>query len=122
LAVGTVANEALVAAEELAREGIQAEVILAHTVKPIPVALFEDIAARFKSIVTVEEHARIGGFGESLLSFIATHGFLKRIQILGTGDQFLPTVGSQSYARQYFGIDALSVAEAARRSLDRTRC
>jgi transketolase len=122
LAVGTVANEALAAAEELANEGIQAEVILAHTVKPIPVALFEDITARFQSIITVEEHARIGGFGESLLSFIATHGLVKRIQILGTGDQFLPTVGSQSYARQYFGIDALSVAKSARWAVKQRRC
>ena len=118
LAVGTVANEALAAAEELANEGIQGEAILAHTIKPTPVALFEDITARFKSIITVEEHARIGGFGESLLSFIATHGLVKRIQILGTSDQFLPTVGSQSYARQYFGINAAGVAAAARSSVN----
>jgi transketolase len=118
LAVGTVANEALAAAEELANEGIQAEVILVHTVKPTPVALFEDITARFKSIITVEEHSRIGGFGESLLSFIATHGLVKRIKILGTSDQFLPTIGSQSYARKYFGINAAGVAEAARSSVN----
>jgi transketolase len=122
LAVGTIANEALAAAEELANEGIQAEVILAHTIKPTPVALFEDITSRFESIITVEEHARIGGFGESLLCFIATHGLVKRIQILGTGDQFLPTVGSQSYARQYFGIDALSVTKSARWAVEQRRC
>jgi transketolase len=119
VAVGTVANEAVAAAATLSSQGIQAEIILAHTVKPIPIALFEDVTARFDSIVTVEEHARIGGFGESLLSFIATQGLTKRIKILGTGDQFLPTVGSQSYARHYFEIDAGQVAEAARWTINK---
>jgi transketolase len=114
LAVGTIAHEALAAAEQLAQQGIQAEVILAHTIKPVPIQLFEDVTSRFKSIVTVEEHSRIGGFGESIMSYIAANGLIKRIQILGTGDQFLSTVGSQSYARQYFGIDAAGVEKAAR--------
>jgi len=118
LAVGTVANEALAAADALSNEGIEAEVTLVHTVKPIPLALFDDVTARFDSIVTVEEHARIGGFGESLLSYISTSGLLKRIKIVGTGDEFLSTVGSQSYARQYFGIDAAGVAEAARSTVN----
>jgi transketolase len=122
VAVGTVANEALGAAEQLAHLGIQAEIILVHTVKPIPFEIFEDVTSRFRSIVTVEEHARIGGFGESMLSYIASRGLLKRIQVLGTGDQFLPTVGSQSYARRYFGIDAAGVAEAARWAVGSPKC
>jgi len=122
VAVGTVANEALAAAEQLAYQGIQAEIILAHTIKPVPIEIFEDVTSRFESIVTVEEHARIGGFGESMMSYIAARGLVKRIQVLGTGDQFLPTVGSQSYARHYFGIDAAGVAEAVRWAVDRPKC
>jgi len=115
VAVGTVANEASSAAEKLEAQGIEAEVVLAHTVKPAPTALFEDITARFAAIVTVEEHSRIGGFGESLLAFTASRGLQRRIETLGTGDEFMPVVGSQGYARKYFGIDAARVAEAAQR-------
>lgn len=117
VALGTVANEAISAAEELASEGVEAEVVLAHTVKPVPTALFDDLLGRHNSIVTVEEHSRTGGFGESLLSYAAANGAAKRIQALGTGDTFLPVVGSQAYARAYFGINAEHVAEAARRTL-----
>lgn len=115
IAVGTIANEALVAADQLSEQGLEAEVVLAHTVKPVPVALFEDISNRFGAIVTVEEHSRVGGFGESMLGFMANRGIAKRIEVLGTGDEFLPVVGTQAYARKYFGIDAVSVAQAAHR-------
>jgi transketolase len=113
VAAGTVANEALAAADSLAEQGVSAEVVLAHTIKPVPTELFTGITARFDAIVTVEEHARTGGFGEALLSFIAAQGMAKRVQILGTGDEFLPVVGSQAYARKYFGVDAESVQQAA---------
>jgi transketolase len=115
VAVGTVANEALGAAERLAAQGIQAEVVLQHTVKPVPTTFFEDITARFAAIVTVEEHSCVGGFGESMLSFVARAGMQRRIETLGTSDAFMPVVGSQGYAREYFGINAARVAEAAQR-------
>lgn len=115
VAVGTVANEALVAADQLAAQGLEVEVVLAHTIKPVPITLFTDITNRFDAIVTVEEHARVGGFGESLLSFLASQRIVKRIEVLGTGDEFMPVVGTQGYARKYFGIDAVSVAQAAHR-------
>ena len=119
VALGTVASEAISAAERLASEGIRAEVVLAHTVKPVPAALFDALLARHKLIVTVEEHSRIAGFGESLISHAAANGLTNRIEALGTGDAFMPVVGSQSYARAYFGISAAHVAEAARRTLGR---
>lgn len=115
VAVGTVADEALVAAAQLAELGIDAEVVLAHTVKPAPLTLFDDLLARHSAIVTVEEHSRIGGFGEALLSHTATRGIGRRIQVLGADDRFMPTVGSQAFARKFFGIDAAGIVAAAQR-------
>jgi transketolase len=115
LAVGTIANEAIIAANHLEGQGIYAEVVLVHTVKPTPTMLFEDVLARHKAVVSIEEHSSIGGFGESLLSFAASQGSRCKIEVLGTGDSFMPVVGSQDYARRYFGIDCSSVAQAARR-------
>jgi transketolase len=113
LAVGTVAHEAQAAERILNQHGIQAEVVLMHTVKPCPTALFDGLLSRFECFVTVEEHARIGGFGESLLSHLALQGLQKRVICLGTGDLFMPMVGSQAFARSFFRIDAASIASAA---------
>ena len=113
LAVGTVAQEAHAAGRTLKVQGIEAEVVLTHTVKPCPTALFDGLLSRFECFVTVEEHARIGGFGESFLSHIGLQGMQKRVFCLGTGDSFMPVVGSQAFARSYFGIDAASIVTSA---------
>lgn len=117
LAVGTIANEAMTAANQLESQGIHAEVVLMHTVKPTPTMLFEDVLARHKAVISIEEHSRIGGFGESLLSFAASKGFRCKIEVLGTGDSFMHVVGSQDYARRHFEIASKSVSDAAVRAL-----
>ncbi len=113
LAVGTVAQEAQVAGRILNQQGIEAEVVLTHTVKPCPTGLFDSLLNRFKCFVTVEEHARTGGFGESFLSYLALQGLQKRVICLGAGDSFMPVVGSQAFARSHFGIDAASIVSSA---------
>ena len=114
LSVGTVSEEASRATTALLKEGVQAELVLIHTVKPWPEALVRGLLERFQNFVVVEEHARIGGFGEAFLSFAATQGAEKRIVALGTADKFMSVVGSQSFARQYFGIDAQAIVGAAK--------
>jgi transketolase len=109
LAVGTVAQEAQAAGSILKAKGIEAEVVLTHTVKPCPTVLFDGLLSRFDCFVTVEEHARIGGFGESFLCHLALKGLPKRVICLGTGDSFMPVVGSQAFARSHFCIDAASI-------------
>jgi transketolase len=113
LAVGTVANEAVAAGEILRQQGLSAEVVLVHTVKPTPTDLFDDLLNRFSCFVTVEEHARIGGFSEAFLSYVALKGLQKKIASLGADDTFMHVVGSQNYARSHFGIDAASIVRAA---------
>ncbi len=113
LAAGTVAHEAQVAGGILKEQGIEAEVVLTHTVKPCPTVLFDGLLSRFECFVTVEEHARIGGFGESFLSHLALQGLQKRVICLGTSDSFMPVVGSQAFARSHFGIDAASIVASA---------
>jgi transketolase len=114
LAVGTVAQEARAAGKILGDQGFRAEVVLTHTIKPCPTRLFDSLLARFECFVTVEEHARIGGFGESFLSHLALKGLQKRVACLGTSDSFMPFVGSQAFARLHFGIDAASIVASAK--------
>jgi transketolase len=86
-----------------------------HTVKPFSESAIVALLNRFDSLVTVEEHSKVGGFGESVLSLIARSGLQKRVEVLGTSDQFMPVVGSQGYARQYYEIDSDSIVRAALR-------
>ena len=121
MAVGTVASEAIAAAETLAHSGIRATVVLVHSVKPLPLNTFEEVSSRFSTILTVEEHSRIGGFGESFVAFLGSQGLQRYVEVLGTDDHFMPMIGSQEFARRYFRIDASHVAEAAKRVLDKIR-
>jgi transketolase len=113
LAVGTVAHEAVEASDILKEQGVSAEVVLNHTVKPAPLDVFRILLEQFECIVTVEEHAKAGGFGESFLSYLASSGHQKRVVTLGTGDEFMPMVGSQEFARRHFDIDSASIVRAA---------
>ena len=113
LAVGTIAHEAKAAAALLDAEGIDAEVVLTHTVKPSPTALYDELIKRFECFVVVEEHARIGGFGEDFQSYLAMQRLPKRLICLGTRDAFMSVVGSQAFARAHFSIDAAAIAHAA---------
>lgn len=115
LVTGTVSSEAVLAVKTLAEGGVSAELVLMHTIKPLSESIIIHLLNRFDAFVTVEEHSKVGGFGESVLSLIARSGLKKRIEVLGTSDQFMPVVGSQDYARQYFQLDAESIVSAALR-------
>ena len=62
---------ALQAAEELASEGISAEVINIHTIKPLDDEIILDSVAKTKAVVTAEEHQRNGGLGDSVAQLLA---------------------------------------------------
>ena len=63
VATGLCVNSALEAAEKLAAEGIEAEVINIHTIKPLDKGLVVASAKKTGKVVTVEEHSVIGGLG-----------------------------------------------------------
>lgn len=65
IACGLMVGEALEAAEQLAAEGIDAEVINMHTIKPIDADLIVKSATKTGHVVTVEEHSVIGGLGSA---------------------------------------------------------
>lgn len=118
LAVGTIAPEALLAAERLAGENrISCHVALIGTIKPFALDQLRPLLDRFKVVVTVEEHGRTGGFGEQLSAAIAQQSLHVKIACLGTRDEFMHVVGTQSYARTFFGIDAAGIAATVRTAL-----
>ncbi|GAB6274622.1 MAG: transketolase family protein [Peptococcaceae bacterium] len=66
IATGIMVHQALIAAEELAREGKQVRVLNIHTLKPLDVAAIVKAAEETGFLVTAEEHSLIGGLGSAV--------------------------------------------------------
>ena len=66
VATGLCVNSSLEAAEKLAADGISAEVINIHTIKPLDEELILASAKKTGKVVTVEEHSVIGGLGSAV--------------------------------------------------------
>lgn len=115
IAMGTMVHRALAAAEALAAEGIDAQVLNMATIAPLDEEAIAAAAAR-GPIVTVEEHVVRGGLGGAVAEFVATHHPV-RMRILGFPG-FLPT-GSAAWLMERYGLTADGIAAAVRDVLDR---
>jgi transketolase len=113
LGVGTATALALEAADLLAARGITARVESFHTVKPLDVALLEELFARYDVVATVEEHGVIGGAGAAIAEWLSD-GARRRARLLraGTADRYVHEAGSQEYLRARLGLTAAGVADA----------
>jgi transketolase len=72
IATGLMVHIALEAKELLAAEGISAEVINIHTIKPLDVEMISDSAKKTGAVVTAEEHNIIGGLGGAVCEALAS--------------------------------------------------
>ncbi len=86
---GVILGRALEAAEVLERDGISAEVLNVHTIKPLDATAILASCERTGAIVTVEEHSIIGGLGSAVAEVLAEHA-TRRIPLrrLGVRDTF----------------------------------
>ncbi|MFF2655512.1 transketolase family protein [Streptomyces sp. NPDC058045] len=112
IGVGTTVSATLDAAHQLAAEGIDARVLNFSTVKPLDEQALLAAATETGRIVTVEEANIHGGLGSAITEFLASRQPVP-MRLLGVRDEFTPT-GSPAFLADYFGIDAESVAHAAR--------
>jgi transketolase len=111
LAAGGMLSVAREAAAQLALEGIQCQVTSIHTLAPFDEGAIFEAARCTGGIVTLEEHTVDGGLGsavaERLLERGCIPGFFHRIGLRG---DFPSIVGSQTYLRRLYGLDAHSIA------------
>lgn len=90
LTFGTTIALANKAAERLAEQGIQAEIVNARFIKPLDEAMLHTIINRKLPIFTVEEAILQGGFGSSILEFIHDHAYQNvTVNRMGIPDQFI---------------------------------
>jgi transketolase len=106
LSTGSTMVLSLGVADVLALRGISARVESVHTVKPLDDILLEELVCRYRLVVTIEEHSLIGGLGSAVAEWISDKDSRgTRLLRYGTGDRFLETVGSQEYARTFYGLE-----------------
>lgn len=87
LATGLEVCEAVEAAKLLAADGIDAEVINIHTIKPLDEELVIASAVKTGRVVTVEEHSVIGGLGSAVAEVLCEKAPTKMLRI-GVNDRF----------------------------------
>ena len=86
VAVGTMANVALRAAERSERSVAVYDLRYA---KPLDAALIEEVGRKYKSVITIEDGVIRGGVGESVVAMLASKGFAPKVVNLGIEDRFV---------------------------------
>ncbi len=108
-ATGLEVYEALLAAQKLEADGISAEVINIHTIKPIDEELVVKSLSKTKKGVTVEEHSVIGGLF-SAVSEVTAKKLPTKLMAIGVEDQFGHSGPAKELIKE-FGLDADSIYE-----------
>ena len=118
IAIGSVIPDCVSAAEALADDGLDVAVVNARFAKPLDEALILSTARRTRAVITVEENAKAGGFGEAVRALLVEHGL---------GDTMLGTItlpdttvahASQAQQRALCGLDADGIARTVRELMD----
>lgn len=118
LAIGPITSEAIIAANELSKEGISVAVATMSSVRPLDKDFLEKmIKMKFKKWLTLEEHGLIGGLGSSILEWSSDNNLQGEISLkrFGTNDQFIHKLGNQTYTRKTLGIDSSSIVNYLRK-------
>ncbi len=115
VATGLMVNEALIAAENLKADGIDARVINIHTIKPIDKDILVKAAKETGAIVTAEEHSIIGGLG-SAVTEVLSEEYPVPVVRLGVNDTFGKS-GPALELLKIFGLDADNIAEKAKKAV-----
>ena len=115
IATGLMVQEAAKAAEILAAEGISAEVINIHTIKPIDEELIVATAKKTGCVVTAEEHNVIGGLGEAVAA-VLSEKCPTPVTRIGVNDEFGHSGPALDLLKE-FGLTADHIVEVVKNKL-----
>jgi transketolase len=117
IATGHLVWEALEAAKELYAEGITADVINIHTIKPLDKEAILNSVAKTGCIVTCEEHNYYGGLGESVSRVLALNKPTPQ-EFVATNDTFGES-GTPAQLMEKYGLDSKSIVKKAKAAIAR---
>ena len=115
VASGICVAEALAAAEKLASDGVDAEVINIHTIKPLDEELIIASAKKTGKVITVEEHSVIGGLGSAVCDALSEK-LPTPVCKIGINDMFGESGPAAALVKKY-GLDGESIYKRAKEFL-----
>ncbi len=117
VATGHLVWESLLAAKELAKEGISVEVINIHTIKPLDQNIILKSIEKTGCIVTAEEHNHLGGLGESVSRVLTTNNPVPQ-EFVAVNDTFGESgTGVELMAK--YGIDSNAIVKKSKKVISR---
>ncbi|AEM71279.1 1-deoxy-D-xylulose-5-phosphate synthase [Allomuricauda ruestringensis DSM 13258] len=117
IATGHLVWQALLAAESLENQGISAEVINIHTIKPLDDKAILDSVKKTGCVVTAEEHNYLGGLGESVSRVLATHHPTPQ-EFVATQDTFGES-GTPDQLMEKYGLNNKAIEAAVLKVMKR---
>ena len=116
-ATGHLVWKAIEAGERLAAEGISAEIINIHTIKPLDNSAVIASAKKTRCVVTAEEHQMNGGLGDSVAQLLSRE-LPTPLEMVAVNDSFGES-GTPDELMTKYGLDAVNIVEAVKRVLKR---
>ncbi len=116
-ATGHMVWRAIEAEAELEKQGISAEVINIHTIKPLDEEVVLNSLAKTGCAVTAEEHQMAGGLGESIAGTLVRNELYPQ-EFVAVNDQFGES-GKPDQLLDKYGLGVTNIVKAARRAIER---
>jgi 1-deoxy-D-xylulose-5-phosphate synthase len=113
LSFGTIGNYVTEALNNLEKEGIHAGHFNMIFAKPLDEELIKEAARTYNHLITIEDGARMGGFGSAVLEYMADAGLHTPVTLMGVPDQLVEH-GTQMELHREIGIDPVSIANRIR--------
>ena len=117
ISAGMLVYNALLAAEELSKEGIEAMVINSPSLKPFDVETVMEAAKKTGAVVSVEEHQIVGGLGSAVAETLAQRYPVPQ-EFVGVNDRFGES-GEPDELLEAFGMGVGSIVEAVKKVISR---
>lgn len=114
---GMLLHNALIAAEELSKEGIECTVINSHTIKPLDEKTIIEAAQKCGAVVSVEEHQITGGLGSTIAECLARNYPVPQ-EFIGVKDRFGES-GNPDELIEHFGMGISSIKEVVKKVISR---
>lgn len=117
IACGHLVWQSILAAQELAKKGISAEVINMHTIKPLDQEAILTSVRKTKCVVTAEEHMLNGGLGDAVANVLARN-FPSPQEYVGVNDKFGES-GTPDELMVKYGLTSPNIVAAVEKVLPR---
>jgi transketolase len=118
IGTGPILYNALLAALDLEKEGIETLVVNCHTIKPLDKKIV-DLAKKCKAVVTVEEHQIYGGLGGAIAELLGGN-YPVPIEFIGMKDTFGES-GPPAQLIEKYGLDVKDIKAAVKKVIKRKK-